>query len=79
MFKKTPKSDLTKSSKAGKLILVESNSGTKKNTFSTYSSKDTSPIMFNSYLDSLETVYENGKLMREQTFSEIRKIANSYV
>lgn len=76
---KTPKSDLTKSSKAGRLILVENNAGTKKSSFSTYSSKDIKPTMFNSYIDSLETVYENGKLMRDQTFSEIRKIANSYV
>lgn len=76
---KTPKSDLTKSSKAGKLILVENNAGTKKSNFSTYSSKDVKPTMFNSYIDSLETVYYNGQLMREQTFSEIRKIANSYV
>jgi hypothetical protein len=35
--------------------------------------------MFGSYIDELEVVYENGKLMRDQSFAEVRKIANSYL
>lgn len=76
---KTPKSDLTKSSKAGKLILVRSQGGNNSPTYSTYSSKNTNPVMFGSYVDELETVYENGKLLRDQNFNEIRKIANSFL
>lgn len=30
------------------------------------------------HIDPLETVFENGKLIREQTFDEIRKIALTY-
>ena len=70
---KTPKSDMTKMSKPGKLKLTET-----VNKFSTICSATTDPIMFNSYIDSLETVFENGKLIREQTFDEIRKIALTY-
>lgn len=76
---KTPKSDMTKASKAGKLILVRSQGGNQKPTYATYSSKTTDPIMFNSYVDELETVYYNGKLMRDQSFIEIRQIANSFL
>lgn len=76
---KTPKSDMTKASKAGKLILVRSQGGNQKPTYATYSSKNTDPVMFNSYVDELETVYENGKLMRDQSFTEIREIANSFL
>jgi nicotinamide phosphoribosyltransferase len=76
---KTPKSDMTKASKAGKLILVRSQAGNQKPAFATYSSKTTNPTMFGSYIDELEVVYENGKLMRDQSFAEVRKIANSYL
>lgn len=76
---KTPKSDLTKSSKAGKLILVKSQGGNQKPKYSTYSSQNTDPNMFGSYVNELDLVFENGKLMRDQTFTEIREIANSFL
>ena len=33
----------------------------------------------NGYTDELDLVFENGVLYREQTFEEIREIANSYL
>ena len=33
----------------------------------------------NGYTDELELVFENGVLYRDQTFEEIRQIANSYL
>ena len=33
----------------------------------------------NGYTDELDLVFENGVLYREQTFEEIRSIANSYL
>lgn len=37
------------------------------------SSADETPEMFNGYMDSLETVFETGELMKEYSFEEIRK------
>lgn len=70
---KTPKSDMTKASKKGKLKLHQ----TSKSNFLTLESSNTPG--FEGYTDVLETVYENGKLMRDQTFTEIREIAQSYL
>ncbi len=61
-------------SKKGRLKLHQSG-----NSFSTISSADTPALQFNGYIDSLETVFENGELKRKQTFDEIRQIANSYL
>ena len=69
---KTPQSDLTKRSKAGRLKLHEVNGK-----FMTLQSSNTEG--FDAYTDVLETVFENGKLVREQTFTEIREIAQSYL
>ena len=71
---KTPQSDLTKLSKPGMLKLAEVNKR-----FSTISSAQTTKVMFNSYIDSLETVFENGEIMREQTFEDVRKTALYYL
>lgn len=70
---KTPQSDMTKMSKPGMLKLTDVNKR-----FSTISSSKTTPVMFNSYIDSLELVFENGQIMREQTFEDVRKTALYY-
>lgn len=70
---KTPKSDMTKSSKAGKLKLHKVG-----NSFSTLSSSEMSQVSFNSYVDNLEVVFENGQLLRDQTFEDIRNTASKY-
>ncbi len=70
---KAPQSDMTKMSKPGKLKLAEVNKR-----FSTISSANTTPAMFNSYIDSLETVFENGQLLRDQSWEDVRKTALYY-
>lgn len=72
--RKVPKTDMTKQSKGGKLKLHKSNGK-----FFTIQSSKESEAMFNSYHDEMDLVFENGKLYRDQTFDEIRKIANSYL
>ena len=64
---------MTKMSKPGKLKLAEVNKR-----FSTISSAHTTPVMFNSYIDSLETVFENGQLLRDQDWEDVRKTALYY-
>lgn len=73
-IRKTPKTDMTKASKAGILKLHKS-----AGKFSTIESSKEQFGVDNGYTDELELVFENGKLMREQTFEEIRQIANSYL
>ena len=63
-----------KKSKPGKLKLHQSG-----DSFMTISSATESPAMFNSYIDSLEPIYELGEMKRMQNFNEIRKIADSYL
>lgn len=46
--------------------------------FITLSSAKTTDVMFNSYIDSLEPVFENGKLLRDQTFDDICKTVLYY-
>ena len=72
--RKTPKTDMTKQSKAGKLKLHKSGSA-----FITIQSSKETPTMFNGYTDELEVVYRNGKIYRNQSFESVRKIANSYL
>ncbi len=62
-----------KKSKTGRLKLHQS--GGK---FQTISSADNSEGVFAGYIDSLETIFENGELQRRQTFDEIREIANKH-
>ena len=71
---KDPVTSKGKRSKGGKLILHKSSGR-----FSTISSEDQSDAMFNSYIDQLETVFENGEIKRLQTFEEVRNIANGYL
>ena len=65
-----------KTSKKGKLKL-HSHPNTK--TFSTISSAEETPVAFNSYTDSLEVVYENGQLIKEDSFDAIRKRTEEYI
>ena len=71
---KAPKTDPTKNSKFGKLKLHKSGKS-----FSTIESGKDIAGNFDSYYDELELVFENGVLYRDQTFEEIRQIANSYL
>lgn len=70
---KSPKTDLTKSSKPGKLKLHKAG-----NHFSTISSAKETPEAFNAYLDVMQTVYENGVMHNIQTIDQIRSVADSY-
>lgn len=72
--RKTPKADMTKQSKCGKLKLHRV-----RNSFMTIESSKETDAMFGSYTNELELVFENGVLYRDQTFDEIRKIANSFL
>ena len=71
---KTPVTSKSKRSKSGRLKLHPMN-----DSFTTISSADTPKELFSSYVDALELVFENGEIKREQTFDEIREIANSYL
>ena len=71
---KSPKTDMTKSSKTGILKLHKS-----AGKFSTIESAKEQFGINNGYTDELDLVFENGVLYREQTFEEIREIANSYL
>lgn len=71
---KDPVTSKGKKSKAGRLKLHPTVGG-----FSTISSKGLTKIQFESYVDSLETVFENGEVKREQDVDEISNIANQYL
>jgi nicotinamide phosphoribosyltransferase len=73
-FAKNPKSDPTKKSKAGKLKLHP----TGDFGFITFNSFELSNTEFNGYVDSLETVFINGEIVRKQTFDDVRSTADSY-
>lgn len=64
--------DKSKKSKGGDLKLIKAFDGS----YSTISSMDMTRVMFNSYEDQLETVFENGELKRFQTFEDIRETIN---
>lgn len=69
-IEKTPASDMTKKSKSGRLKLHPS-----MNKFSTISSTGIPEHQFDSYLDALEVVYENG-IFRRDKFENIMERAN---
>lgn len=70
---KDPVTAKGKVSKMGRLKLHNHpNSGL----FSTYSSASEPAHQFNSYLDAMELVFENGEIKRKQSFEDIRKIAD---
>ena len=71
---KSPKTDGSKASKSGKMKLHFSN-----NAFITITSSEETEIMFNSYVDSLQTVYENGNLLVDENFSNVRKRAMKFL
>jgi nicotinamide phosphoribosyltransferase len=69
---KTPATSKSKRSKAGILKLHKTDDG-----FMTISSVSETKAQFNSYVDELEIVFENGEIKRYQSFDEIREIANN--
>ena len=71
---KTPVTSKGKTSKAGQLKLHPNMGG-----FTTISSADTPKEQFNSYIDAMDVVFEDGEIKRTQTFDEIRKLANEYL
>lgn len=71
---KSPKGQADKASKPGRLKLHHAGQH-----FSTISSAKETPQQFACYQDSLETVFENGEMIRMQSFDEIKQIANSYL
>ena len=71
---KTPVTSKSKTSKSGKLKLHPS-----AGTFSTISSTEMPKEQFAGYIDALELVFENGEIIRTQTFDEIREIADGYL
>lgn len=73
-FKKNPKTDSSKGSKAGRLKLTPIGA----TGFATISSFETTEPMFNGYVDSLETVFRDGEVTRFQTIEEIREIADGF-
>lgn len=64
-FMKAPKTDLTKASKPGMLKLSPTHKG-----YTTISSNDT--MSFDSYVDVLQVVFENGELKNFKEFPEVR-------
>jgi nicotinamide phosphoribosyltransferase len=72
--RKSPKGDMTKASKAGKLKLHAVD-----DSFITIQSSKEQFGENNGFHDALELVYKNGKIYRDETFSEIRKTAKSFL
>lgn len=72
--RKVPQSDLTKQSKGGKLKLHKAG-----NSFMTIQSSKEKPGTFEGFTDELETVYENGNLLVDESFSTIRKRLKTYL
>lgn len=69
---KTPVTSKTKRSKAGKLKLQKSNDN-----YITISSANETDVQFNSYVDCMDVVFENGMLLRTQYFNEIQNILDN--
>lgn len=65
---KNPATQKSKKSKTGMLKLHEANGK-----FITISSAEETPQMFNSYVDTMETVFEMGEIVKHHSFDEIRK------
>ncbi len=72
-IRKVPATDMTKASKCGQLKLHRT--GGKFMTFESSTCGD----MFSTYTDELETVFENGKLLRDTSFEEVRQTFKSYL
>ncbi len=72
---KQPATQTDKMSKRGRLKLIPHGNYS----FSTISSSDHTPEQFDTYVDSLETVFENGEIKREHTFKEVRERANKWL
>jgi len=70
---KSPVTSNSKKSKAGILKLVK----TKDKFITVSSSKDVD--FFDLFDDELEVVFENGKIVREQNFNEIRELSKKYL
>jgi nicotinamide phosphoribosyltransferase len=68
---KDPITDPGKVSKQGHLKLHQSG----WNAYSTMSSLKETPGMFNAYIDTLETIFENGEVIKSYDFATIRKNA----
>lgn len=71
---KNPSTDQTKASKKGRLKLIKG----AFNEYSTISSFNMDSNLFNGYVDELELVYSDGKIVRQQSFDEIRERLNSF-
>lgn len=71
-IRKEPKTDSGKNSKQGRLTLVKG----EKN-FHTVS--NTEPVDIDAIEDQLQTVFENGQLIRHQTFDAVRALANTFL
>ncbi|BDD04308.1 nicotinate phosphoribosyltransferase [Aureibacter tunicatorum] len=71
---KDPITSKAKRSKRGRLKLHPENSH-----FRTISSAEMSPQMYHSYCDKLEVVFENGELLVDSRFDEIKERANKYL
>jgi nicotinamide phosphoribosyltransferase len=71
---KDPITSKSKRSKAGELKLIKTDSG-----FTTVSSVDYSEAEFNAFVDELEVVFEDGEILREQNFVEIRELSEFYL
>jgi nicotinamide phosphoribosyltransferase len=71
---KDPITSSGKRSKRGMLKLHKT-----ADAYMTFSSEDRSDIIFSSYVDDLETVFENGEIVKTQTFEDVRKIANGFL
>ena len=67
---KNPKTDPSKVSKGGRFNLIQNGKD-----FATVEVVEGAPIPSN---NALETILEDGKLLRDQTLAEVRAIASSY-
>lgn len=74
-IQKDPITSSGKKSKAGKLKLTPA--GNK--TFISIASSEHTKEQFDGYVDALEPVFENGKILRTQNFDEIRKLTEYYL
>ena len=73
---KDPITSKSKRSKGGKLKLIP----TEDSSFLTISSENSKDKgTFSNYIDSLEVVFENGEIKREQTLENIRNIADNHL
>ena len=71
---KSPIGDPGKASKAGRISLYRKRDG--HGAKSEYATLKINPLIPDNYEDMLEVVYTNGRLIREQTFDEVRKLAS---